>query len=152
MAEEGNISNALALDAIISTCLRSLIAGLLLENGLEDVDDLASLSILEHIMLKLTMKHGALTQSFAEHAMRSQAHFADAVMAVAFTGVDISRLKTYAKEFRFPRSLEGTRLVPEQAVAVPTPKPFQVLYDAQCLPKPKCSFFLVLSPLEVFKK
>lgn len=125
MSEDGNTTNPVN-DNAISTCLRTIIASILMENGIEENEDSACLAILEQIMLKSMMKHAALTQSFAEHAMRSQAHFADAIMAVAFTGVDIPRLKTYSREFRFPRALEGAKLVPEPEKATTTPIVFQV--------------------------
>ncbi|XP_055357843.1 transcription initiation factor TFIID subunit 8-like [Paramacrobiotus metropolitanus] len=119
MAED--ISTTSIVESPVSTSLRCIIAALLNEHGIEELEDPVCVAILEQILVKVVMKLGSLTQSFAEHAMRAQAHFADSIMAVAFTGMDIPKLKSYSREFRIPKLLDGVKLTPDQAgSAVPS--------------------------------
>ena len=115
-----------SLDSNISSALRSVVSCILLENGIEDVDDISCVTVLEQVLHKFICKNSALTQAFAEHSMRLQAHFSDAVMALAFTGADIAGLKNYFKEYKYPNLLQGVKLAPETAPAQSVPTVFQV--------------------------
>ncbi|OQV14762.1 hypothetical protein BV898_11026 [Hypsibius exemplaris] len=128
-AEDGSSSAAIggsSTEAAISSCVRSVVAAILIEHGVEDMDDPTCLTILEQILTKNIVKNASLTQSFAEHAMRAQAHFSDVIMAVAFSGVDIPRMKAYfTKEYKYPKILDGAKLTADVAPTPQTPMIFQ---------------------------